>query len=128
MADANCPKHLWGFAIMTAIHLINRLLSRTIELKSPIEVMENHFPSVRIKNGLVPDVFGCVSCVYTHRMAVDKRSPKAIKAVFVGYLNTPKGYRCYHPSSRNFFVTKNVVFDEHTFFNQPNKDTKQLNE
>ena len=113
MADASAPKHLWGFAIMTAIHLIHRLRFRIIEFKSPIEIMEQHFPTVQLRSGLVPQVFGCVTYVYAHN---DKLSSKAVKAVFVGYSNTQKGYRCYHPSSRKFFVTRDVVFDEHTFF------------
>ena len=101
---------------MTAIHLINRPPSRAIEFKRPIEIMEQHFPTVRLRSGLVPRVFGCVTYVYAQNMQIDKLSTKAVKVVFVGYFNTQKGYYCYHPSSKKFFETRDVVFDEHTFF------------
>ena len=97
---------------MTAIHLINRLYSTTIRLKSPIEVMENPTPTMRLKNGLIPRVFGCVTYVYTHSMVVDKLSPKAVNAMFVGYSNTQKGYHYYQPSSWKILLTKDVLFDE----------------
>ena len=67
---------------MTAIHLINRPPSRTIEFKRLIEIMEQHFPTVRLRSGLVPWVFGCVTYVYAHNMQIDKLSTKAVKAVF----------------------------------------------
>ena len=40
MVHANFPKVLRSFAVMTAIHLINRLPSRAIGLKSLIEIQE----------------------------------------------------------------------------------------
>ena len=30
----------------------------------------------------------------------------------MGYSSTQKGYRCYHPPSRRFFVSIDVVFNE----------------
>ena len=57
-------------------------------------------------------------CAYAHdyNPSLDKLSTKALKCVFVGYSNTQKGYRCYHPVTRITIVTKNVTFNEHQFY------------
>ena len=36
LIQASAPLNLWGFAVMTTIHLINRLPSRSLGLQSPI--------------------------------------------------------------------------------------------
>lgn len=46
----------------------------------------------------------------------DKLSPRARKCVFLGYSRTQKGYRCYHPESRRFFVSADVTFFESTSY------------
>ena len=39
---------------MTDVHLVNRLPTRTLKMKSPIDVLEQFFPKVRLRNGLMP--------------------------------------------------------------------------
>lgn len=41
-----------------------------------------------------------------------KFDPCAIKCVFVGYSMTKKGYKCFHPSSSRFYISKDVTFYE----------------
>ena len=67
MEQAKIPKHLWGFSIMTAVHQANRLPTLTLQLKSPIEVLETVFPTVRLRTNLTPRVFGCLS--YVHNLS-----------------------------------------------------------
>ena len=43
IGEVSLPKNLWGFAIMTAICLINGLPSKKLGLQSPIEVVEKCF-------------------------------------------------------------------------------------
>ena len=116
LIQANAPVNMWGFAVMTAIHLINRLPSRTLDYKSPIEILEKNYPSVRLKTGLPVRVFGCIAYVHNSTHKQNKLSAKAIKCVFIGYSTTQKGYKLYHPITRRYIVQKDVVFDEDNFF------------
>ena len=120
--QAHLPKNLWGFAAMTAVYLINRLPTTVLHLKSPIDVLEEKFPKVRLRNGLKPRIFGCVSYVHTPHWSPDKLSAKALKCVFIGYSNTQKGYKCYHPLTRRVIISKDIVFDENRFYYQPNTE------
>ena len=120
--QAHLPKNLWGFAAMTAVHLINRLPTTVLHVKSPTDVLEEKFPKVRLRNGLKPRIFGCVSYVHTPHWSPDKLSAKALKCVFIGYSNTQKGYKCYHPLTRRVIISKDIVFDENRFYYQPNTE------
>ena len=49
---------------MTAIHLINRLPSKVLDFRSPIDLLEECFPNIKLKTGLPVKVFGCVCYVH----------------------------------------------------------------
>ena len=51
-------KNLRTFAVMTAGHLISRLPSKTIGMRSPIEILEEAFPMIKLQRGLNPREFG----------------------------------------------------------------------
>ncbi|RVW53340.1 hypothetical protein CK203_088537 [Vitis vinifera] len=63
-------------------------------------------------NGLTPRIFGCTAFVHLHSQHRDKLDPRAIKCVFLGYSSTQKGYKCYNPSARKFYISANVTFTE----------------
>ena len=104
---------------MTAIHLINRLPSRILGMKSPLQLLEAQYPTVRLKTGLPVKIFGCIRYVYSSAHQLDKWSTKSLKCVFVGYSTTQKGYNLYHPLTKKYLVSKDVVFDERQFFYKP---------
>ena len=116
LIQANGPINLWGFAIMTAVHLINKLPSSSLEFQSPIGILEKLFPEVRLKTGLPVKIFGCVAYVHNPVHKKNKWSTKGLKCVILWYSNTQKGYKVYHPITRKYMVSKDVIFDEHTFF------------
>ena len=49
-------------------------------------------------------VFGCTCFVQDLSHVLDKLSPRSIKCIFVGHYRTQKGYRCYNPSTRKYFM------------------------
>ena len=103
---------------MTSVHLINRLPCRTLGLRSPIEILEEKYPKVRLKTGLRVKTFGCVAYEHNPIHKNNKWLTKALKCVFLGYSSTQKGYKVYHHITRKYLVSKDVVFDETTFYYQ----------
>ena len=101
---------------MTAVHLINRLSSSSLDFQSPIGILEKLFPEVRLKTGLPVKIFGCIAYVHNPVHKKNKWSTKALKCVFLGYSKTQKGYKVYHPITRKYMVSKDVIFDEYNFF------------
>lgn len=118
MFTMNVPKFLWGEAIKTAAYLINRMPLRGLDYKTPAEYL------LKTNDFVVsPKVFGCVCFVHDYRNSVGKLDPRAIKCVFVGYSPSQKGYRCWCPSERRFFVSMDVTFRENEPYYGPADDT-----
>ena len=105
MFTMNLPKTYWGDAVLVAAYLINRMPLKTLNFKSPLEILTG-----RTRFVVPPKVFGCVCFVHTKNAG--KLEPRALKCVFIGYSPTKKGYKCYHPPSRKFFVSMDVTFRE----------------
>jgi hypothetical protein len=107
MLDTHVPKSYWGDALLIATYLINRMPSRVLDFQTPLEVLS---PPYSTTKGVSPKVFGCVCFVHIHGPTKSKLEPRSLKCVFVGYSPTQKGYKCYHPPSRKYFVSMNVTF------------------
>ena len=118
--DSSCvntpPKSYWGEAILTATYLINRIPSRVLDNKSPVEVLKSFYPHFRTSNGLTPRVFGCTAIVHVHGQHRDKLDPRAIKCVFLSYSSTQKGYKCYNLSTKKIYISVDVTFTENKPF------------
>ena len=115
MMAMNVPKFLWSEAVMTAAYLINRMPSRVLNYKTPIECLTGNTTYV-----VPPRVFGCVCFARDHRPSVGKLDPRAVKCVFVGYSGKQKGYKCWCPSERRMFVSMDVTFRENeSFYGEP---------
>ena len=56
---------------------------------------------------------------------VSKLDPKSLKHIFVGYSHVQKGYRCYCPTLRRYFVSTDVAFFETTSFSLSSTVTSQ---
>jgi len=80
MYTMNVPKFLWSEAVMTATHLINRMPSKVLGMRTPCEILFG-------KNEFIvpPKVFGCTCFVRDHRPTVRKLDPQAVKCIFIGY-------------------------------------------
>jgi len=83
MFQMNVAKYLWSEAVMIATYLINRMPSRILGMKSPVELLLG-----RHDFKVPPKVFGCVCFVKDHRPTVGKLDPQAVKCIFVGYAST----------------------------------------
>ncbi|KAM1259138.1 hypothetical protein ACFX13_039360 [Malus domestica] len=53
--------------------------------------------------------------VYSHQRG--KFDPCALRCVFLGYSDTKKGYKCFHPPTQTLYITADVQFQEgETYF------------
>ncbi|KAI5413059.1 hypothetical protein KIW84_057617 [Lathyrus oleraceus] len=68
---------------------------------------------------------GCArerNCLYIlkNQSRQKKLDPRVLSCVFVGHSSTQKGYKCFHPLSKKFFVSWDVTFhEEEPYFTQP---------
>ena len=114
--QGNVPKSYWGEVVLTTTYMINRILSRVLGNKSLIEILKSFYPHFRTSNGLTPRVFGCTAFVHVHSQHRDKLDPRVIKFVFLGYSSTQKGYKCYNPTTKFFYISADVTFIENKLF------------
>ncbi|RVW91751.1 Retrovirus-related Pol polyprotein from transposon TNT 1-94 [Vitis vinifera] len=54
--------------------------------------------------------------VHLHKHQRTKLTAHALQCVFVGYALHKKGYRCYHPPTRQMYITMDVVFHEDSMY------------
>ena len=111
MFHANIPKKFWSYAVLAATYLINRLPSRVLNSKSPLEVLKGRKIDLHHLK-----VFGCVCYVHIQVKHRDKLEPRAVKCLFLGYSNTQKGYKCYNQESKKLIVSRDVKFEEEAMF------------
>ncbi|CAL2268192.1 unnamed protein product [Prunus armeniaca] len=121
LLSMSVPKSYWGEAIITAAYLINRMPSQVLKFQTPLQVVTAACSHSTV-NHLPPRVFGCISFVHLHHSG--KLDPHSLKCIFLGYSATQKGYKCYHPLSKKFFVTRDVTFhEEHASFSHLSSET-----
>lgn len=113
------PKYLWGEAVLTAAHLINRMPSRVLNLKTPLKTFLKFFPIASVAANLPLKIFGSTAFVHEHKQ-IGKLEPRAIKCIFVGYSPTQKGYKCFDLNSKRLLVTMDVTFFENKPFFESN--------
>ncbi|WVZ19287.1 hypothetical protein V8G54_006609 [Vigna mungo] len=110
MFQTNLPTSLWSYAVIHSVHLINRLLTPLLQNQCPYTVFHKQQPDLSHLR-----VFGCLAYSNTLEHGRTKLSPKARKAIFIGYKEGTKGYLLYDIQSRQIFVSRNVVFCENSF-------------
>ena len=113
---SGAPLFLWVEAFSTVVYLINRLPSSALNSETPSFTLHGTQPDYTSLR-----VFGSKCFPYTWDTRQHKFDPKTVLYIFVGYSDKHKGYKCFHPSSRIFFISRHVVFDE-LFF--PYKNTR----
>ena len=104
---AQLPLCLWGEAVMWAIHVRNRIPRRSLDWKSPIEML----------TGLPVDIsyfrrFGSKCFVHFPKEDSPGLHYKAVEGRMVGFEDGAKAYRILIPGSPRVVVSNNVAFDE----------------
>lgn len=116
----NMPKKPCGDAILTSTYLINRMPSCALYFDSPIQTLQNFFPTSHLSSNVSLNVFESTAFVQVHSQHQNNLDPWAIKCMFIGYSPTQKGYKCYNTSNKMVFVSLNITFFETTpYFQRP---------
>lgn len=94
--------------------MINKLPTKVLGLKTPLEILSQFHLDLNTTSNLIPRIFGCAAFVHVHSHNRGKLDPRAIMCIFVGYSSTQKGYKCYHPPTKfiYFLVSIDVTFEE----------------
>ena len=116
MCFVGLPLSLWGYALDTAAHLLNKVPSKSVS-STPYEIWKGKMPDLKHVK-----VWGCPTHVRRHDL--DKLESKTEKCRFVGYPKETYGYYFYQPSDQRVFVAKRAVFLEEEYILQGNSGSK----
>ncbi|GJU07481.1 putative RNA-directed DNA polymerase [Tanacetum coccineum] len=117
--EANLPKRFWGECVMTAAYVINRLPSKTIENKTPFEILYGEKPDYEHMK-----IFGCLAYFRNTDTRGDKFEWRGKPGVFLGYSPGTKGYKIYDITDNKTVVSRDVKFVEKVF---PFKSMDRIN-
>nr|GFB48772.1 putative ribonuclease H-like domain-containing protein [Tanacetum cinerariifolium] len=98
--ESHVPKMFWPEALATSTYLLNRLPTKILKLKTPLETLEE-YTKIPLIPTLQPKVFGCNVFVHIPKSYHDKLDPCAEKCVFVGYGVNQKGYSTVHSTTQS---------------------------
>ncbi|WVZ84662.1 hypothetical protein U9M48_031667 [Paspalum notatum var. saurae] len=101
------PAAFWGEAVSTAVYILNRSPTKSLEDKTPFEAWHGRKPDVAHLR-----TFGCIGHVKVTRPNLAKLEDRSKPMVFLGYEAGSKAYRLYDPVERRVHVSRDVVFDE----------------
>lgn len=107
LANTNLPQNLWTEALKTAVHILNRVPSKSVP-KTPFELWTGRKPSLKYLK-----VWGCPAEAKLYNPQSQKLDMKTVSCFFIGYPERSKGYRFYAPShSTRIVETKHAEFLE----------------
>lgn len=92
-----------------AAYLINSMTSRILDGRTLFELLFGKKPKTRH----LP-VFDCLCCA-TIVGPRDKMDLGGRRCIFMGYPTLQKGYHVFETFTRNFFVSRDIIFHEDTF-------------
>ncbi|KAL2479639.1 Integrase catalytic domain-containing protein [Abeliophyllum distichum] len=111
LLGAMVPSCHWGDAVATAVYLINRIPSKILHFKTPLQILSTHISLFSILM-LHLRIFGCVALVHLHKNQRTKLDPCAVRCLFLGYGLHKKGFRCYDSTTNRTYITMDVTFLE----------------
>lgn len=113
--QAGIPIHLWGYCVLAAVYIINRLPNSFLAYQTPYKRLHGKVPSYNHLR-----VIGCL-CYAKLVNEHDKLMTRAKSIVLLGYSEVQKGYVLYDMVNKMVLVSRNVSFREDVFpFKQQN--------
>lgn len=104
------PLIFWPLAFTTAVYLINRLPTPTLNNQSPFFKLFNSTPNYKKLRS-----FGCLCYPWLRPYNSHKLQPKSIPCIFVDYSPSQSAYYCLDPLTLKIYTSRHVRFFEHEF-------------
>lgn len=109
LAQASLPLKFWPDAFSTTVYLINRLPTKALKLRCPMEVMFDTKPDYKsLKN------FGCLCFPHLRPYNSHKIDFRSSLCTFLGYATNQKGYKCLDRNGR-IYISRHVIINEKEF-------------
>jgi hypothetical protein len=97
---ANMLGRFWGEAVMTAMYVLNRSPTNSVEGKTMYEAWHGKKPAVHHLR-----VFGCIAYIKITRPHLAKLDDRGLNTVFISYEPGSKAYRLYNPADGRVHVS-----------------------
>jgi len=104
MSYTDMPISFWGFALESALHVLNRIPSKSVS-STPYEIWHGRKPSLKHVK-----IWGCPA--YIKKLNTDKLETRSEKGRFVGYPKDSFGYYFYLPTSQKVVISRDATFLE----------------
>ena len=112
---------LWGEVVATAVYLLNRCPTKSVEGMTPFQAWHGKKPAVHNLR-----IFGCIAHVRNTSSHLKKLEDKSRKMIFIGYEAGSKAYRAYNPTTNCVHVSRDIVFDEAAQWDWDSDTEKQV--
>ena len=116
LTHSGMPLEFWPHALLTAVYLINRLPTPTLQNRSPFSIIfKQNADYVKLKS------FGCLCFPWLKPYTSHKLESRSVVCVFVGYSTTQHAYYCMDPKTRRVYTSRHIKFveTEFPFWQQP---------
>ncbi|KAJ0534951.1 putative RNA-directed DNA polymerase [Helianthus annuus] len=108
--EAKLPSRFWGECVLIAAYIINRLPSKSIENKTPFEIIFNEKADYDHMK-----VFGCLAYYRSTETDGDKLEERGKPGVFLGHPPGTKGYKIFDTRKNKIIISRDVKFFENIF-------------
>ena len=105
--NKDVARNLWGEAVNTTCHTVNRVYFRPGTKKTPYELWKGRKTNVKYFR-----IFGSTCFILKDRENVGKFDSRSDEGIFLGYSSISKAYRVYKKRTIKVMETVNVVIDE----------------
>jgi hypothetical protein len=106
MQSRNVVPKFWAEATHTAIYVLNRTLSRTLQ-RTPFESWFHRKPSLSHLR-----IFSCPAYIYAEKHTRTKLDSKSRPGIFMGYAKESKAYRIWDTTKNKIVISRDVIFHE----------------
>ena len=105
--NKDVARNLWGEAINTACHTVNRVYLRPSTKKTPYKLWKGRKLNVKYFR-----IFGSTYFILKDRENVGKFDFRSDEGIFLGYSSISKAYRVYNKRTMKVMKIVNVVIDQ----------------